>query len=146
MKSDSQLMYALWEIAASSVQGVSRRAPPDAPFSRFSGLSGKSIVELKEACNEKPECVGFNSAGWLKSARATARGKVSKWSGMVSQCGCTGSMFSTVWVQRLAMGKGKTSRERASDGEGSGQKGADVEPGVELLPPMHDNRWSPRQA
>merc|ERR1719161_2203339 len=33
-------------------------------------LSGKSIVELKEACNEKPECVGFNSAGWLKSSLA----------------------------------------------------------------------------
>merc|ERR1740138_1732289 len=33
-------------------------------------LSGKSIVELKEACNEKPVCVGFNSAGWLKSSLA----------------------------------------------------------------------------
>jgi len=33
-------------------------------------LAGKSIVELKEACNEKPECVGFNSAGWLKSSLA----------------------------------------------------------------------------
>ena len=34
------------------------------------GLPGKSVDELKEACNAKPECKGFNSAGWLKSAIA----------------------------------------------------------------------------
>merc|ERR1719174_1491135 len=33
-------------------------------------LAGKSVDELKEACNAKPECKGFNSAGWLKSAIA----------------------------------------------------------------------------
>ena len=46
---------------------------PNASRSCFSGLAGKSIPELKEACNAEPECAGFNSAGWLKSARATAR-------------------------------------------------------------------------
>merc|ERR1719335_2072277 len=31
-------------------------------------LAGKSVDELKEACSEMAECVGFNTAGWLKSA------------------------------------------------------------------------------
>merc|ERR1719443_1667521 len=31
-------------------------------------LAGLSIEELEKACSEKPECVGFNSAGWLKSS------------------------------------------------------------------------------
>merc|ERR1719331_3156453 len=30
-------------------------------------LAGKSVEELEEACSEKPECMGFTSAGWLKS-------------------------------------------------------------------------------
>jgi len=33
-------------------------------------LEGLSTEELEKACNEKPECVGFNSAGWLKSSLA----------------------------------------------------------------------------
>jgi len=31
-------------------------------------LAGMSVEELETACSEKPECVGFSSAGWLKSA------------------------------------------------------------------------------
>merc|ERR1719454_1774234 len=31
-------------------------------------LEGLSVSELEEACSEKPECMGFNSAGWLKSS------------------------------------------------------------------------------
>jgi chromosome segregation ATPase len=33
-------------------------------------LSGKSVPELEEACSETPECVAFNTAGWLKSSLA----------------------------------------------------------------------------
>jgi len=33
-------------------------------------LAGLSVEELETACSEKPECVGFNSAGWLKSTLA----------------------------------------------------------------------------
>merc|ERR1719191_1468387 len=33
-------------------------------------LEGLSVEELEKACSEKPECVGFNSAGWLKSTLA----------------------------------------------------------------------------
>merc|ERR1719375_2469681 len=33
-------------------------------------LAGLSVEELEAACSEKPECVGFNSAGWLKSSLA----------------------------------------------------------------------------
>jgi len=33
-------------------------------------LAGKSIEELEEACSADPGCVGFNSAGWLKSSLA----------------------------------------------------------------------------
>merc|ERR1719265_2051298 len=31
-------------------------------------LAGKSIDELEEACSANPACVGFNTAGWLKSS------------------------------------------------------------------------------
>jgi hypothetical protein len=30
-------------------------------------LAGLSVEELEEACSEKPECLGFTTAGWLKS-------------------------------------------------------------------------------
>merc|ERR1719310_2075597 len=30
-------------------------------------LAGLTVEELEEKCSEKPECMGFNSAGWLKS-------------------------------------------------------------------------------
>jgi len=33
-------------------------------------LEGLSVEELEKACSEKAECVGFNSAGWLKSSLA----------------------------------------------------------------------------
>merc|ERR1719443_1753669 len=33
-------------------------------------LAGLSVEELEKACSEKPECVGFNSMGWLKSSLA----------------------------------------------------------------------------
>jgi hypothetical protein len=31
-------------------------------------IKDKSVEELEEICNANPECVGFNSAGWIKSA------------------------------------------------------------------------------
>jgi len=45
-------------------------AGKDSGGSNLERLAGKSVDELKEACNAKPECKGFNSAGWLKSAIA----------------------------------------------------------------------------
>merc|ERR1719355_67375 len=45
-------------------------AGKDAGGGNLERLAGKSIDELKEACNAKPECKGFNSAGWLKSSIA----------------------------------------------------------------------------
>merc|ERR1719247_1984200 len=33
-------------------------------------LAGLSVEELEAACSEKPECVGFTTAGWLKSSIA----------------------------------------------------------------------------
>jgi len=42
----------------------------DSGGSNLERLAGKSTAELEEACNAKPECAGFNSAGWLKSAIA----------------------------------------------------------------------------
>merc|ERR1719207_277624 len=33
-------------------------------------LQGLSVEELEKACSEKADCVGFNSAGWLKSTLA----------------------------------------------------------------------------
>merc|ERR1719247_2884901 len=45
-------------------------AGKDSGGSNLERLAGKSVDELKEACNAKPECKGFNSAGWLKSGIA----------------------------------------------------------------------------
>merc|ERR1719377_374492 len=45
-------------------------AGKDSGGSNLERLSGKSVAELEEACSAKPECAGFNSAGWLKSAIA----------------------------------------------------------------------------
>jgi len=45
-------------------------AGKDSGGSNLERLAGKSTEELEEACNAKPECAGFNSAGWLKSAIA----------------------------------------------------------------------------
>merc|ERR1719174_1307030 len=45
-------------------------AGKDSGGSNLERLPGKSVDELKEACNAKPECKGFNSAGWLKSGIA----------------------------------------------------------------------------
>merc|ERR1719174_486715 len=45
-------------------------ASKDSGGSNLERLAGKSVDELKEACNAKPECKGFNSAGWLKSSIA----------------------------------------------------------------------------
>merc|ERR1719355_642 len=42
----------------------------DSGGSNLERLAGKSVEELEEACSAKPECAGFNSAGWLKSAIA----------------------------------------------------------------------------
>merc|ERR1719353_2254701 len=33
-------------------------------------LAGLTVEELEEKCSEKPECLGFNTAGWLKSTLA----------------------------------------------------------------------------
>merc|ERR1719453_1881144 len=33
-------------------------------------LAGLSVEELEKACSDKPECVGFNTMGWLKSSIA----------------------------------------------------------------------------
>merc|ERR1719377_471668 len=45
-------------------------AGKDSGGSNLERLAGKSTAELEEACSAKPECAGFNSAGWLKSAIA----------------------------------------------------------------------------
>merc|ERR1719305_1830641 len=45
-------------------------ASKDSGGGNLERLEGLSVEELEKACNEKPECVGFNSAGWLKSSLA----------------------------------------------------------------------------
>jgi hypothetical protein len=40
----------------------------DAGGGNLKQMVGSSIPELEEACSVEPECVGFNSAGWLKKS------------------------------------------------------------------------------
>ena len=41
----------------------------DAGGGNLKQMAGASLPELEEACSAEPECVAFNSAGWLKSER-----------------------------------------------------------------------------
>merc|ERR1719174_1461954 len=40
----------------------------DAGGGNLKQMAGSSLPELEEACSAEPECVAFNSAGWLKSS------------------------------------------------------------------------------
>merc|ERR1719482_2592099 len=40
----------------------------DAGGGNLKQMAGASLPELEEACSAEPECVGFNSAGWLKKS------------------------------------------------------------------------------
>merc|ERR1719487_2602367 len=46
------------------------KAGKDSGGGNLERLEGLSVEELEKACSEKAECVGFNSAGWLKSSLA----------------------------------------------------------------------------
>merc|ERR1719473_444911 len=46
------------------------KAGKDSGGGNLERLQGLSVEELEKACSEKPECVGFNTAGWLKSSLA----------------------------------------------------------------------------
>merc|ERR1719321_641478 len=45
-----------------------KHALKDSGGGNMERLAGLSVEELEAACSEKPECVGFNTAGWLKSS------------------------------------------------------------------------------
>jgi hypothetical protein len=44
-----------------------KHAAVDSGGGNLERIEGASIADLEKACSAKPECVGFNSAGWLKS-------------------------------------------------------------------------------
>merc|ERR1719359_2824719 len=44
-----------------------KTAGKDSGGGNLERIEGASIADLETACSAKPECVGFNSAGWLKS-------------------------------------------------------------------------------
>jgi hypothetical protein len=51
-------------------KSYAKKAGKDSGGGNLQRLSGKSVAELEEACSETPDCVAFNSAGWLKSSLA----------------------------------------------------------------------------
>jgi septal ring factor EnvC (AmiA/AmiB activator) len=53
-----------------AVKTYAKKGGKDSGGGNMERLAGKSIEELEEACSETPECVAFNSAGWLKSSLA----------------------------------------------------------------------------
>jgi hypothetical protein len=52
----------------SAEKSYEEHANKDSGGGNMERLAGLSVEELEKACSEKPECVGFNSAGWLKSS------------------------------------------------------------------------------
>jgi hypothetical protein len=51
-------------------KSYAKKAGKDSGGGNLKRLAGKSVTELEEGCSALPECVAFNSAGWLKSALA----------------------------------------------------------------------------
>jgi chromosome segregation ATPase len=56
--------------AHNAEKSYTEHAGKDAGGGNLERLEGLSVEELEKACSEKPECVGFNSAGWLKATMA----------------------------------------------------------------------------
>merc|ERR1719217_424499 len=56
--------------AHNAEKSYEEHAGKDSGGGNLERLEGLSVEELEKACSEKPECVGFNSAGWLKSTLA----------------------------------------------------------------------------
>jgi chromosome segregation ATPase len=60
--------YYAWLHAHQGSHGYVLHGKTDSGGANLERLAGKSVDELKEACSGMAECVGFNTAGWLKSA------------------------------------------------------------------------------
>jgi len=59
-----------WLHKHNAAHSYREEAGKDSGGGNLERIEGASQAELEEACSGKPECVGFNSAGWLKSALA----------------------------------------------------------------------------
>jgi hypothetical protein len=62
--------YYAYLHASQGAHSYTMHEKTDSGGANLKRLAGKSIDELKEACSADAECVGFNSAGWLKSGMA----------------------------------------------------------------------------
>jgi hypothetical protein len=60
--------YYAWLHASQGAHSYVKHEKTDSGGSNIKRLAGKSTEELTEACSALPECVGFNTAGWLKSS------------------------------------------------------------------------------
>merc|ERR1719335_1502542 len=60
--------YYAWLHASQGSHSYVMHGKTDSGGANIERLAGKSVDELKEACSAMAECVGFNTAGWLKSA------------------------------------------------------------------------------
>jgi len=60
--------YYAWLHASQGAHSYVKHEKTDSGGSNIKRLAGKSVDELTEACSALPECVGFNTAGWLKSS------------------------------------------------------------------------------
>merc|ERR1719453_1413022 len=81
-------------------------------------LAGKSVEELEEACSANPACVGFNTAGWLKSELAP-EGEWYDWDG--------GDLVVKTFEGALVQGKAPEEVEEGPEySTGQGEQGAEV--------------------
>jgi hypothetical protein len=60
--------YYAWLHASQGAHSYVKHEKTDSGGSNIKRLAGKTTDELTEACSALPECVGFNTAGWLKSS------------------------------------------------------------------------------
>jgi len=62
--------YYEWLHRHNGAHSYANRGNVDSGGGNLEKLNGKTVTELEAACSERPECVGFNTEGWLKKELA----------------------------------------------------------------------------
>merc|ERR1719163_2256809 len=95
-------------------------------------LEGLSVTELEEACSEKPECMGFNSAGWLKSSLAPSE-EWYDWDGGSLFVKMLNGVPATEAATKLLQMNNKQPLEGEPDGEFSSGQGESGNKAIDML-------------
>jgi len=108
------------------------KAGKDSGGGNMERLEGLSVTELEEACSEKPECMGFNSAGWLKSSLAPSE-EWYDWDGGSLFVKMLNGVPATEAATKLLQMNNKQPLEGEPDGEFSSGQGESGNKAIDML-------------